>query len=115
MLDVAISFWFCADVWRGLPHQCAHWFAMTFLGFCKQGSSDQKKLGRQNGRNAEGEFSVPGFMAECVHANQAADASAENGGGEKRRFGDPPEIFLGPELVRKHKCAANGIDYKEVE
>lgn len=88
---------------------------ICFLGFSKQNSGNQKKLGRQNGRDAEGEFPVPGFMTECVHPNQTANAPTEYGGGEKRRFRDPPEIFLGPELVRKHKCASDGIDYKEVK
>ena len=24
-----IVLWSCADLWRGLPRQCAHWLAMT--------------------------------------------------------------------------------------
>ena len=26
-----IVLWSCADLWRGLPRQCAHWLAMTYV------------------------------------------------------------------------------------
>ena len=30
-----VTWQFCADLWRGLPRQCAHWLAMTwFFGCC---------------------------------------------------------------------------------
>lgn len=54
-------------------------------------------------------------MTECVHTGQSTDAAADDGGGYQGGFRDPPKVFLGTALVRKHKKEGAGIDYKKID
>ena len=74
----------------------------------------QGKLCGQDGGDTQGEFQVAGLMADSVHSDQHSDASTHHSHCQKGGFRDPPEVFSGVLLVRKHNQESGGIDYKEV-
>jgi hypothetical protein len=72
----------------------------------------QTNLQNQDGRDADGEFLMEGFMAEGVHAHQRADAAAYGRDAHEGGLRDAPFLFLGFLLIDEHKQEAHCIDYQ---
>ena len=70
----------------------------------------QGELCEQDGGHAQGEFDVLGLVAEGVHAQQGTHAAAQGGGEHQGPLADAPAVFLGLDLVHKHKDECGGID-----
>jgi len=68
----------------------------------------------QHHRNANRKSRVLGLVPEQLHTQQRAQAAADGSSAQKGAFRDPPCLFYGLALVRKHKHKGCGIDYSEV-
>ena len=88
---------------------------VCFLSAMEEQPQGQSQLKRQDQGNSQREFPVAGFVTGGIHPCQGTDASAQQGGGQKRGLRDSPKILPGPVLVRKHKHKPQRIDYKEVD
>ena len=66
-------------------------------------SGRNQDLQRQNGGDAKAEGLVQGLVVPRLHAQQRADAAAEQGGADQGALGDAPAVFPGFSLFRKHK------------
>ena len=71
---------------------------------------NEKNLGNGDCRHSQNEGPMLRLVPEQIHAEDASDAASKQGGGEQGPFRDPPEIFPGLPLVRKHKQQGDGID-----
>ena len=70
----------------------------------------QSDLCDEDRGDAQGEFQVSGFVAETAHAEQDADAAAQDGGADQGALRDAPAVFSCSALVRVHKHEGCGID-----
>lgn len=75
-----------------------------------QDGEEKGYLQNKDSRHAIDEIPVPCLMAEDMHADDAADASADNGNNEQSGFRNPPQIFLCLVFIQPHKEEANKID-----
>ena len=75
---------------------------MLHLRFEEKDNARPDLQGEEQG-DSNGEFGVPGFVADGVHTQQCAQATAQRGGGHQDCFRDSPLLFSGAALVRKHK------------
>ena len=69
----------------------------------------------EDGRDAEGELAVLGFVAEEIHAQEGADAAAGNGQPDEGVFRDAPLPFPGLPFVDAINQEGQDIDADEVD
>ena len=72
-------------------------------------------MDKENGRDAEGELAVLGFVAEEVHSQEGADAAAGDGQPDEGVFGDAPLPFLGLPFVDAVDEEGQYVDADEVD
>ena len=64
---------------------------------------EQENLGDQNAGHADDKGGMLCLVAEELHAQNGADASAQDGGEKQGFFGNPPFSMAGSVLVLSHQ------------